>query len=69
MLCQKLLLFDALEGKFTTIKLRGRQKSCVVCGEEKSIYVLQDYEQFCGTPASDKVTKLIIILLLLTILS
>ncbi|XP_046848175.1 adenylyltransferase and sulfurtransferase MOCS3-like [Xenia sp. Carnegie-2017] len=51
---QKLLLFDALDGKFTTIKLRGRQKNCVICGEKPSITTLQDYEQFCGQKASDK---------------
>ena len=54
---QKLLLFDALESKFTTIKLRGKQKRCVVCGDEPTIKKLQDYEQFCGTAASDKVQK------------
>jgi adenylyltransferase/sulfurtransferase len=52
---QKLLLFDALDSKFTTIKLRGKQKHCAVCGDEPTINKLQDYEQFCGAAASDKV--------------
>ncbi|CAB3986945.1 adenylyltransferase and sulfurtransferase MOCS3 [Paramuricea clavata] len=51
---QKLLLFDALDSKFTTIKLRGKQKHCAVCGDEPTINKLQDYEQFCGAAASDK---------------
>ena len=51
----RLLLFDGLEGSFRSIKLRGRQEKCCVCGDQPSITKLIDYEQFCGTKATDKV--------------
>ncbi|XP_064600435.1 adenylyltransferase and sulfurtransferase MOCS3-like [Liolophura sinensis] len=51
---QKLLLFDGLDGAFRQIRLRGRQKSCVVCGDSPSITRLIDYVQFCGAGANDK---------------
>jgi len=50
----KLLLFDGLNGSFRNIKLREKKKDCAVCGTNPSIKILQDYEQFCGTKASDK---------------
>lgn len=53
-LSQKLLLFDALEGMFRTMKLRGRKSDCEVCGEAPTITKLIDYEQFCGAAATDK---------------
>ncbi|XP_046369536.2 adenylyltransferase and sulfurtransferase MOCS3-like [Haliotis rufescens] len=51
---QRLLLFDALDGMFRTIKLRPRQSKCPVCGDNPSITQLMDYEQFCGARATDK---------------
>jgi len=33
----KLLLFDALSGRFTTIKLRGKAAGCVACGSSATI--------------------------------
>ncbi|XP_071080310.1 adenylyltransferase and sulfurtransferase MOCS3-like [Haliotis cracherodii] len=51
---QRLLLFDALDGMFRTIKLRPRQPKCPVCGDNPSITQLMDYEQFCGARATDK---------------
>ncbi|KAH9499641.1 Molybdenum cofactor synthesis protein 3 [Bulinus truncatus] len=55
---QRLLLFDALDGTFRTVKLRPRSKNCLVCGETPLISQLIDYEQFCGTKATDKDHKL-----------
>ncbi|KAI8480580.1 Molybdenum cofactor synthesis protein 3 [Branchiostoma belcheri] len=55
---QRLLLFDALDGTFRTIKLRPRQASCVVCGDAPTVTQLQDYEQFCGAKACDKTQSL-----------
>ena len=52
---QKLLMFDAMDCSVRTIRLRPRQKNCVVCGDEPTLTELVDYEQFCGTKASDKV--------------
>ena len=57
-LCQKMLVYDALEGRFLTIKLRPKQQGCCVCGDNPTINKLQDYELFCGASATDKVRKL-----------
>ena len=54
-LSQRLMLFDAVDCTTRVIKLRGRQPSCPVCGDEPSITELIDYEQFCGARATDKV--------------
>jgi len=47
----RLLLFDALQMKFRTLKLQ-RDKTCPVCGDNPTVTKLIDYEMFCGiTPA------------------
>jgi molybdopterin/thiamine biosynthesis adenylyltransferase/rhodanese-related sulfurtransferase len=43
----RLLLFDALEMKFSQVKLR-RDPQCPICGEHPTIKELIDYEMFCG---------------------
>ena len=43
----RLLLYNALEMSFRTLKLR-RDKNCPVCGERPTITKLIDYEAFCG---------------------
>ena len=53
-----MLVYDALEGRFLTIKLRPKQQGCCVCGDNPTINKLQDYELFCGASATDKVRKL-----------
>ena len=45
----KMLLFDGLEGKFRTVKLRGRRE-----GGESEVTKLIDYTQFCGAAPTDK---------------
>lgn len=52
---QKMLIYDALDGRFLTIKLRPRQSNCAICGDNPSIIKLMDYELFCGASATDKV--------------
>jgi molybdopterin/thiamine biosynthesis adenylyltransferase len=42
----RLLMFDALEGKFTEISLR-RDPDCPVCGENPTITSYIDYVEFC----------------------
>lgn len=49
----RLLLFDALEMKFTEVALE-RDPSCPVCGDEPSITELMDYKQFCGLGNDDE---------------
>ncbi|CAI5778281.1 adenylyltransferase and sulfurtransferase MOCS3 [Podarcis lilfordi] len=49
-----MLLFDALEGRFRHIKLRPRDPRCAVCGDHPTVTALQDYEEFCGSSATDK---------------
>ena len=48
----KLLLFDALDMSFQTVKLK-KNPSCNICGENPEITELIDYEAFCGMPAHD----------------
>jgi molybdopterin/thiamine biosynthesis adenylyltransferase len=43
----RLLLFDALEMEFTTVKLRW-DPDCPVCGKNPTITELIDYDLFCG---------------------
>jgi adenylyltransferase/sulfurtransferase len=51
-LAGRLLLFDALQMSFRTLKLH-RDPACPVCGDAPTIKALIDYEQFCGiTPAT-----------------
>ena len=51
---QRLLVFDGLSGVTRTVKLRPKQPSCAVCGEDPTITRLIDYELFCGSRADDK---------------
>ena len=48
----RMLLYDALDMSFQTIKLR-KDPNCPVCGIAKAAVELIDYEQFCGMPAHD----------------
>ena len=51
----KMLLYDALSCRFTTVKLRPRSKHA------DDINNLIDYEQFCGAKATDKDEELVLI--------
>ena len=46
----KLLLFDALDMEFTTVKLRW-DPDCPVCGKNPTVRELIDYDMFCGLPS------------------
>ena len=48
----RLLLFDALEMDFTTVKLRW-DPGCPVCGENPTVTELIDYDAFCGLRAGE----------------
>jgi adenylyltransferase/sulfurtransferase len=48
----RLLLFDALEMDFTTVKLRW-DPTCPVCGEHPTVTELIDYDAFCGLRAGE----------------
>ena len=43
----RLLLYDALEMKFRELKLR-KNPECPICGPNRTIHALIDYNQFCG---------------------
>ncbi len=43
----RLLLYDALRMTFRELKLR-KEPACPVCGPNRTIHQLIDYEQFCG---------------------
>jgi molybdopterin/thiamine biosynthesis adenylyltransferase len=46
-LAGRLLLFDALEMDFTTVRLRW-DPECPVCGKQPTVTELIDYDLFCG---------------------
>ena len=48
----RMLLYDALDMEFNTIKVR-KDPNCPVCGVPAEEVELIDYEQFCGMPAHD----------------
>ncbi len=48
----RLLLYDALDLSFQTVKLH-KNPECKVCGKHPEITDLIDYEAFCGVPAHD----------------
>jgi len=48
-----LLLYDALEMSFQTVRLR-KNPNCKVCGSHPSVTELIDYEEFCGVPAQGR---------------
>ncbi len=50
----RMLLYDATEMSFTTIKIR-KNPNCPVCGIPHEQVELIDYEQFCGVPAHDHI--------------
>ena len=50
-LVNRLLLFDALDMEFRTLKIR-RDKHCPMCGDHPTIHKLIDYLEFCGLPSS-----------------
>ncbi|XP_066461377.1 adenylyltransferase and sulfurtransferase MOCS3 [Eleutherodactylus coqui] len=49
-----MLMFDALDGRFRNIRVRGKKSECAVCGSNSELQILEDYEAFCGSSASDK---------------
>ncbi|KAJ1985497.1 hypothetical protein H4R33_003999 [Dimargaris cristalligena] len=49
-----LLLFSAFSSPtFRSIKIRGKQAHCAVCGTQPTITELQDYVAFCGSQPTD----------------
>ena len=48
-LAGRLLLIDALDMEFRTVKLR-RNVECPLCGDSPTVTELIDYEAFCGAP-------------------
>lgn len=51
----RMVLYDALDMSFTTIRVR-RDSACPVCSIAPEQVELIDYEQFCGMPAHDQST-------------
>ncbi len=43
----RLMIYDALEGEFKTMKLQ-RDPQCPICGDNPTITELIDYEEFCS---------------------
>jgi adenylyltransferase/sulfurtransferase len=51
----RLLLFDAMEMDFQSVKLRW-DPECPVCGKHPEITELIDYDLFCGLPSGASAT-------------
>jgi molybdopterin/thiamine biosynthesis adenylyltransferase/rhodanese-related sulfurtransferase/molybdopterin converting factor small subunit len=49
----RLLLYNALEMSFTTVRLR-KDPACRICGQNAEIRELIDYQEFCGVPGHDR---------------
>ena len=52
----RLLLYDALEMRFSELKLR-KDPACPVCGEHPTVTELIDYEAFCGIEPEEDLGK------------
>ena len=50
-LSSRLLLIDALDMEFRTVKVR-RNPGCPLCGDSPTVTELIDYEAFCGVPST-----------------
>src|SRR5689334_9560452 len=48
-LAGRLVLYDALNMKFREMRLR-KSPDCPICGPNRSIHALIDYQEFCGMP-------------------
>jgi sulfur-carrier protein adenylyltransferase/sulfurtransferase len=48
----RLLIYDALEMSFRTVKVR-KNPACPICGPNRTIHALIDYDEFCGVPKPD----------------
>lgn len=49
----RVLLFDALQMRFRELKLR-KNPDCPICGKQRSIHKLIDYQEFCGIRGEEK---------------
>lgn len=43
-----------------TMRMRGKQKDCAICGENPTIRELVDYEQFCNNQPKKKVSSVVL---------
>ncbi|GAX75330.1 hypothetical protein CEUSTIGMA_g2775.t1 [Chlamydomonas eustigma] len=54
---KRMLVFDALSGKFMTVKLRSKRAGCAACGEHPTLSMSSlpefDYKAFTGQEAQD----------------
>lgn len=48
----RLMIYDALKMKFKEMKIR-KDPSCPICGPNRTIHELMDYDQFCGVAPVD----------------
>ncbi|HVL80738.1 MAG TPA: molybdopterin-synthase adenylyltransferase MoeB [Actinomycetota bacterium] len=53
----RLKLYDALDMSFRDIKIR-KDPECPICGKNRTISELIDYEEFCGLPRGEEDTSL-----------
>eukprot|EP01127_Copromyxa_protea_P015924 TRINITY_DN4654_c0_g1_i2.p1 TRINITY_DN4654_c0_g1~~TRINITY_DN4654_c0_g1_i2.p1 ORF type:complete len:173 (+),score=18.25 TRINITY_DN4654_c0_g1_i2:125-643(+) len=53
-----LMTFDSRDNTFMKIKIPTKNKNCAICGENRTIFELQDYPQWCGSSPTDTVATL-----------
>lgn len=64
LLCNKMLIYDAVDMKFKVFKIKGKKLNCVICGDKKITskeWITNfNYEEFC-IPSSCKLPKRVIL--------
>jgi len=53
----RLMIYDGLSAVFRTVRIRSKQASCQVCGDNPTITKLIDYTQFCRSNYSESAGK------------
>ncbi|KAM9968541.1 hypothetical protein ACTFIW_007691 [Dictyostelium discoideum] len=53
----RLLIYDGMSAVFRTVRIRGKQSGCNVCGDKPTVTQLIDYTQFCHSNYSESAGK------------
>ncbi|EGC39582.1 hypothetical protein DICPUDRAFT_147648 [Dictyostelium purpureum] len=53
----RLLIYDGMSAVFRTVRIRGRQPHCSVCGDNPTVTQLIDYTEFCRSNYSEAAGK------------
>ena len=53
-MANRMIIYDGRRGETRTIRTRGAKAECLLCGTNKEITELIDYQLFCEAGAHDK---------------